>query len=75
MTDGEPIVLSKTSGARDAPTEGVPGELIRYQQPKDHLQSNAPLAHESCCFKFGAVIGICSGKSHGDDLSCKQRGD
>jgi hypothetical protein len=31
MTDGEPIVLRKTSAVRDAPTKGVPGQLIRYQ--------------------------------------------
>jgi hypothetical protein len=43
MTDGVPIVLRKTLAARDTPTKSVPGRLIRYQQPKDCLQSNASL--------------------------------
>jgi len=30
MTDGVPIVLRKTSAARDTPTKDVP--LIRYEQ-------------------------------------------
>jgi hypothetical protein len=72
MTDGVPIVLRKTLAARDTPTKGVPGRLIRYQQPKDCLQSNASLAHERYSLEFRTLIGIGSGKPHACDVSRKR---
>jgi hypothetical protein len=48
---------------------------IWCQQPKEHLQLNAPLACESRRVKFGGVIGICAVKSHADDLPCEYLSD
>src|SRR3954453_9020413 len=54
------------------PRKGVPDQLIRYQQPKDCLQSNASLAHERGSFEFRTLIGISSGKPHAGDVSRKR---
>jgi hypothetical protein len=48
-------------------------DSIRCQKPKDHLHLNASLTHESCCAKFGIVIGIRAVKPHADNLPCKPR--
>src|SRR5450631_913516 len=46
-------------------------DSISFQELKYHVQSSASLANQRSCLELGAIVGVGTGKPHGDDFSCE----